>query len=90
MSIKNRISISCLLLVLVCWVSFFSFYELAMVAVIAAPVFALVGFIVSVSAVRSKQNRVLSVIMLCLHSVVIVTYTAGFIYMAFFWNPRFF
>jgi len=87
---NNVLALICFVVVTVCWATFFLGYYISFGSVILAPIFGLLGFIVSISAIRSKQQPLLSWIFFGLHTIVVITYLIGAIYLAFFWNPRFF
>src|SRR5687767_8003268 len=90
MGVKNLVSLICFLLVLACWILFFQSNDLSLITVILAPVFGVAGFVVSIVAIRSGEPKGWAWTLFGLHTCVILVYLSGVIYMAFFWNPRFF
>src|SRR6186713_279925 len=87
---NNVLSLICFAIVIGCFGTFFLGYYVSPGTVILGPISGLIGFIFSVAAIRSKQQRGLSWILFGLQTIVVLTYLSGAIYIAFFWNPRFF
>jgi hypothetical protein len=90
MTIKNLVSLTCFVFVLICWL--FSAYSsfITLGTIFAAPVLNLTGFVISILALRSKQEKWLSWILFSLHLLILLGYIFVIVYMNFFWHPRFF
>jgi hypothetical protein len=89
MHLKNLVSLICFLLVVVCWALSMSSSFLSFGTVIAAPILSLAGFIVSILAIRTKQQKALAWILFSVHTLLVLGYILVIIYALFFWNPRF-